>query len=156
MSTAHSHENMVPAAAVRLAVGFVIATLLLVIAVRADWLPQTRSASELRTSAGVRPVAERMLRFADVKGAVQVTDAGTGTIVANFGQEGSGFIRGVMRGLARERRMHGLGAEAPFQLTRFADGQLSLTDLATGRVIELNGFGSTNVGTFAQLLEPRP
>ena len=156
MSAAHSHENMVPAAAVRLAVGLVVATLLLVVAVRADWLPRTQSASQVRASAGIMPVAERLLRFADMNGAVVVTDARSKTVVARFEQEGSGFIRGVMRGLARERRMHGLGAEAPFRLTRFADGQLSLTDTATGRVIELNGFGHTNVATFAQLLGERP
>lgn len=156
MSGSHSHANMVPQGAVRLAAGLVVASLLLVAAVRADWLPASRSASELRTSEGIRPAAERLLRFADVNGAVVVTNAQTGAVVANFGQEGSGFIRGVMRGLARERRMHGHGAEAPFRLTRFVDGQLSLTDMATGRVIELNGFGHTNVAAFAGLLEARP
>jgi putative photosynthetic complex assembly protein len=156
MSAAHSHENMVPAAAVKLAAGFVIGTLLLVTAVRFEWLPQTPSASELRTSAGVQPVAERLLRFADVNGAVVVTNARTGETVASFGQQGSGFIRGVMRGLARERRMHGHGPQAPFRLTRYADGQLSLIDMATGRIIELNGFGHTNVAAFNRLLEARP
>lgn len=155
MSASHNHENMVPPAAVRLAAGFVLATLLLVIAVRVDLLPQTRSAGEMRVSAGIPPVAERMLRFSDVNGAVVVTDARSGATLASFGQEGSGFVRGVMRGLARERRMHGLGAEAPFRLTRYADGQLSLTDIATARVIELNGFGHTNVAAFARLLEAR-
>jgi len=96
-----------------------------------------------------------MLRFADVDGAVVVTNAQNGATVASFGQEGSGFIRGVMRGLARERRMHGHGPQAPFRLTRYVDGQLSLTDMATGRVIELNGFGHTNVAAFNGLLEAR-
>ena len=84
-----------------------------------------------------------------------VTDARTGAKVASFGQEGSGFIRGVMRGLARERRMHGHGAQAPFRLTRYVDDQLSLVDMATGRIIELNGFGHTNVAAFNRLLEAR-
>ena len=65
-------------------------------------------------------------------------------------------IRGLMRGLARERRMHGIGAEPPFRLTRYTDTQLTLTDTATGRVIELSGFGATNTATFAALLEARP
>ena len=155
MSAGHSHANMVPQGAVRLAAGFVVASVLLVAAVRADWLPESRTAAELRTSAGIQPAAERMLRFADVNGAVVVTNAQSGATVASFGQEGSGFIRGVMRGLARERRMHGHGPQAPFRLTRYVDGQLSLTDMATGRVIELNGFGHTNVAAFNRLLETR-
>jgi putative photosynthetic complex assembly protein len=156
MSHAHAHENMVPAGAVRLAVGFVGATLLLVLAVRADWLAPSPTAAQQREAAQLRPVAERLLAFADVNGAVQVTDARTGATVARFGQEGSGFIRGVMRGLARERRMHRIGAQPPFRLTLYPDTQLVLTDTATGRVIELNGFGATNRQAFASLLEARP
>ena len=33
-----------------------------------------------------------------------------------------------MRGLARERRMHGFDATRPFRLTLYADGELALTD----------------------------
>lgn len=155
MSTAHRHDNLIPPGAVRLASGLVVGTLLLVAGVRADWLPASSSPVAQRAAARVQPVAERHLRFADVNGQVVVTDARTGDQVAALGQEGSGFIRGVMRGLARERRMYGLGAEKPFRLTLYADTQLVLTDLATGRVIELTGFGGTNRQAFARLLEAR-
>ena len=47
-----------------------------------------------------------------------------------------------MRGLARERRSHGFGNDAPFTLTAWRDGELSLTDTATGRSIELTAFGA--------------
>lgn len=156
MSHAHSHDNMIPPGAVRLAAGLCIAVLLLVMAVRGNLLPSAPTAAELRDKAQLQPVAERTLRFADVAGAVQVTDARTGATVASFGQEGSGFIRGVMRGLARERRMHGVGAEPPFRLALYPDTELVLTDTATGRVIELSGFGTTNRAAFASLLERRP
>ena len=53
----------------------------------------------------------------------------------------TGFIRGVMRGLARERRMRGIGDAPPFNLSLWRDGELSLTDSATGRSIELTAFG---------------
>jgi putative photosynthetic complex assembly protein len=59
----------------------------------------------------------------------------------------------VLRGLARERRQHGIGAEPPFRLTLWANGALSLVDTATGRVIELDGFGQTNRAAFARLLK---
>lgn len=64
----------------------------------------------------------------------------------------NGFIRSVMRGLARERRQQGVGAEAPFRLTRWSDGRLSLEDETTGRRVELNAFGPTNAGAFAAFL----
>lgn len=156
MSHAHSHANMVPSGAVALATGVVAASVLLVVAVRADWLPASQSPVEKRAAAQLQPVTERLLRFADVGGNVQVTDARTGAVVGSFGQEGSGFIRGVMRGLARERRMYRVGAEPPFRLALYPDTQLVLTDTATGRVIELGGFGATNRAAFAQLLEARP
>jgi len=64
----------------------------------------------------------------------------------------NGFVRSVLRGLARERRARGVGSEPPFRLTRWADGRLTLDDPATGRTIELAAFGPTNAGAFAPLL----
>jgi putative photosynthetic complex assembly protein len=65
-----------------------------------------------------------------------------------------GFLRGVLRGFARDRKLRGLGEEAaPFALTRWADGRLSVTDPATGRYVDLGAFGPDNWKAFAQLLE---
>jgi len=64
------------------------------------------------------------------------------------------FIRGVLRGLARERRQHGLGREVPFRLAAWANGRLSLEDTATGRIIALESFGPTNAAEFRRLLSP--
>jgi putative photosynthetic complex assembly protein len=64
-----------------------------------------------------------------------------------------GFIRGVMRSMARERRMYHVGEEPAFRLTRWADTRLSLTDLATGRNVELTAFGPTNTEAFGKLLD---
>lgn len=149
----HSHDNMAPPGALALAGALVGLSLLLVLGVRFDWLAPSPTAASLRSDAGVAPVAERLLRFSDRSdGAVVVEDAVSATTVAVIGREGSGFIRGVMRGLARERRMHGAGQQPPFRLTAWNDGALSLVDTATGRVIELNGFGPTNRAAFARLL----
>ena len=57
-----------------------------------------------------------------------------------------------MRGLVRDRKRQDLGAEAPFRLTRWADGRLSLQDEATGRSIDLGAFGPTNAAVFAHLM----
>ncbi len=64
----------------------------------------------------------------------------------------NGFLRGVLRGMVRERRSSDIGAQVPFVLTRWADGRLSITDPAIGRQINLEVFGPTNSSVFAQLL----
>lgn len=151
----HSHENMVPTAAIAFAGALVLASFTLVASVRSNILPAAPTQSELRQVKGVKPVRERMLHFADTPdGFVLVTDATTGEQVAKIGQEGSGFIRGVMRGLARERRMHKLDGRVPFKLTLHQDTSLTLVDPTTGRTLELNGFGHTNRAAFLKLIVP--
>jgi putative photosynthetic complex assembly protein len=98
-------------------------------------------------------VENRQLRFQDMNdGSIQVTDARTGLVAATVEPGTNGFIRGTLRGLARERKRRGIGIEPPFTLTRWADGRLSLEDPTTGRVIALDAFGPTNGEAFAQLL----
>jgi putative photosynthetic complex assembly protein len=98
-------------------------------------------------------VAEIDLKFEDrADGAVAVYDADDGRVVGVVAPGTGGFVRGVMRGLARERRLSGIGDEPPFRLQRRADGRLTLEDTATGRDIELDAFGPTNVQAFASLL----
>jgi putative photosynthetic complex assembly protein len=98
-------------------------------------------------------VVVRELRFEDRSdGSIAVFDGKTGAEVdAVTGQ--AGFIRGTLRGLARERRARGLGPEQPFQLIGRADGRLTLSDPATGRTVDLESFGPVNAGVFAQMLD---
>jgi putative photosynthetic complex assembly protein len=98
-------------------------------------------------------VVVRELRFEDRSdGSIAVFDGKTGAKVdAVTGQ--AGFIRGTLRGLARERRARGLGSEQPFQLIGRADGRLTLSDPATGRTVDLESFGPVNAGVFAQMLD---
>lgn len=99
----------------------------------------------------------RDLRFEDrADGAVVVRDAADGAVVAVFGAGEGGFVRGVLRGLARERRSHHVGPEPPFRLLRSDSGQLFLEDPQTGRRIGLDAFGPANAGAFARLLEAGP
>lgn len=93
------------------------------------------------------------LRFVDRQdGAVEVYRAESGERVAVVEPGTGGFIRGVMRGLVRERRLSGEVTRAPFMLRRWADGRLTLEDPQTGRVIDLGAFGVTNAGAFAKLM----
>jgi putative photosynthetic complex assembly protein len=99
------------------------------------------------------PVESRDLRFADrTDGAVVITEAETGRVVDVASPGTNGFLRSTMRGLARDRKRQDLGTEAPFRLTRWADGRLSLQDEATGRSIDLGAFGPTNAAVFAHLM----
>ena len=104
-----------------------------------------------------RPAAEaaaiRDLRFKDrADGAVTVHEASDDRLVAVLPPGGDGFIRGAMRGLARERRQKEVGPEPPFRLTRWDNGRLSLEDTGTGRRVDLEAFGPTNAQAFGRLL----
>jgi putative photosynthetic complex assembly protein len=67
-----------------------------------------------------------------------------------FRQSEGNFVRGTMRGLARERKRSGIGATPPFILSSRADGRLTLEDPQTGRHVDLEAFGQANAGVFAR------
>lgn len=100
--------------------------------------------------------AMRDLVFSDrADGAVTVRDAAGGP-VAVLPPGTNGFIRGALRGLARERwRGEFGGPETPFRVIDWTDGRLTLEDRATGRLIDLRAFGATNAAAFERLLTAR-
>jgi putative photosynthetic complex assembly protein len=103
--------------------------------------------------APVLPAESVELRFEDqTDGSVLVSEVTTGNTIAVLGPGTNGFVRGVLRGFARERRQYEIGKEPPFRLTRWDGGGLSLEDPQTGRTVELQAFGQTNYDAFAQLL----
>jgi putative photosynthetic complex assembly protein len=107
--------------------------------------PATAEASD------AQPVAYADMRFADMDdGGVRVTvlDDGERIIPPATG----GFVRGVLRGLVRDRRARGLGSEQPFRVTEWSDGKVTIQDLATARVIKLDAFGQTNRQAFLDLM----
>ncbi|HSN71679.1 MAG TPA: photosynthetic complex assembly protein PuhC [Steroidobacteraceae bacterium] len=100
-----------------------------------------------------RLVELRDVHFADRDdGAVVVHTDDRAAPIAVLAPGTNGFARGVLRGLARERRRSDIGMEPAFQLARWSDGRLTLEDPTTGRSIELGAFGPTNAGVFAELL----
>jgi putative photosynthetic complex assembly protein len=69
--------------------------------------------------------------------------------------ETGGFVRGVLRSLVRRRMQLGLGREAGgFDLNRLSDGQITLSDPATGEIVDLGAFGPTNQAAFAAIMSP--
>jgi len=99
------------------------------------------------------PRIERQFRAADRSdGAVVLTDARTGREALVLAPGEDGFMRGTLRGLARDRHLGGIGPEAPFRLVAWSDGRMTLDDTATGRRLDLLAFGQTQAEAFARLL----
>jgi putative photosynthetic complex assembly protein len=143
------HEPVVPRAGVFAAAALVLFALAAVTTVRLTGVGGAHMALPAA-------VESRDLRFEDgQKGAVLVFDAGDHQLVDTLAPGSNGFIRVVMRGLARERRLGNIGAQPPFRLTRYAGGQITLTDTSTGKQIDLGAFGSTNTEAFARLMHLR-
>ena len=157
MSNTHSHADMLPRGTLVIAGALVVFALTATTIVRVAHIPPSASPALMRQAEHIAPVRSRLLRFTDrADGAVVIEDVGHGVIasVIEPGQQ-TGFIRGVMRGLARDRHARGIGSRTPFDLTLYRDGELSLTDTATGRSIELTAFGSANRASFAALLDSK-
>lgn len=99
-------------------------------------------------------VAEsRALRFEDRADGAVLVFAPDGSPVTTLEPGGDGFVRGVLRGLARTRKLMGIGPEPAFELIRWTDGRLSLIDPATGKRVELAAFGATNEQAFARFMQ---
>jgi putative photosynthetic complex assembly protein len=93
------------------------------------------------------------LRFEDQAGGrVLVIDAADEAVVATLEPGADGFIRSVLRGLVRERRLTDRGGRSAFRLERMANGGLRLGDPATGREVHLAAFGPSNVAAFERLM----
>ncbi len=144
----HGHPSPLPRGLLYAMATLVLASLIGVTAVRL-------SGVEVRApDAGT--VVSRSLHFKDgTDGSVIAIDATTGQEVLRDNAEG-GFLRGALRVMSRERRMRGLGPDAPFELLGRADGRLTLLDTATNVRIEVESFGPTNAAAFARLLTVAP
>lgn len=155
MSLVHSHQDEPFPKRALVGAGLVVGmTLLLTGGVSLGLIAKPQNAQQVRVAEGLKPLTSRQFTFADQPGgALLIGDAATGqtaTVIAPG--ENSGFIRGVLRGMMRERKMSGIGIEAPFTLTHWEDQRLSLEDTSTGRVIELGSFGPDNRKAFMTLL----
>lgn len=98
-------------------------------------------------------VTIRELRFVDrPDGLVAVLEPTDGRELEILPAGTNGFLRGVLRGLARDRKLAGFDDGPPFRLIRWSDGRLSLDDPTTGRRVDLGAFGQGNAQAFARLV----
>jgi putative photosynthetic complex assembly protein len=80
-----------------------------------------------------------------------VISADSGVMITQVSGQ-AGFIRGILRAMARERRMRQVTSDDPFELISRTDGRLTLIDLATQNRIDLESFGRDNAAEFLAFL----
>jgi putative photosynthetic complex assembly protein len=99
-----------------------------------------------------QPYQTLLLHFVDQDdGGIVISDASNGAVVTTIAPGTNGFLRSTMRGFAHARARGNIGPEAPFTLTRWSDGTLSLSDDKTGRRVDLDAFGPNQSDVFARL-----
>ncbi|WP_164155559.1 photosynthetic complex assembly protein PuhC [Sandarakinorhabdus rubra] len=155
MSGEFTNERF-PVTALYAAGALIAVSILTVGSIRVGLLPAPETAPQSRERRHVPIAVARDFRFEDrADGALLVTDVAANKLVFLYPPgANTGFIRGVMRGLMRERRLHEVARTGPVTVAQWADGALTLEDKTTGRIIELGSFGQTNRAAFAQLLVP--
>ena len=142
MSAPENKDFLSPVAKVLIAARMSIILLLVFI--------NSRDLSKVREP-DASPAQVLQLRFEDrPDGSIAVIDYKTGKQI-DVVQGEAGFVRGTLRGLAQERKRRGLDSGPPFELIYRADGRLTLSDTATGRLVDLESFGPTNASTFFKL-----
>ena len=142
MSTLESKDFLSPVAKVLIAA--LMSIILLLVFINSRDLSKVREPDAL-------PAQVLQLRFEDrPDGSIAVIDYKTGKQI-DVVQGEAGFVRGTLRGLAQERKRRGLDSGPPFELIYRADGRLTLSDTATGRLVDLESFGPTNASTFFKL-----
>ena len=149
MSTAQplNRGMRIPKSLALIAVGGLAALILFV----ADYV----DSGKLTREADALAVITKQLRFEDRSdGSIAVISAPDGRVVKVIEGE-AGFVRGILRAMARERRIKEVNQTIPFELIARADGRLTLLDPATGNRIDLESFGKDNVIEFAVLLKPQ-
>jgi putative photosynthetic complex assembly protein len=86
-------------------------------------------------------------------GTLNIRDVTLGQTLQTLTAKSDGFIKVVLRDLTQQRAMVGADASAPYKLSQHSDGQLTLEDYATKRIITLTAFGKVNTQVFGNLLK---
>ncbi len=143
--TNHIHTQKVPRA-------FLLGAALLIAGTVS--LAASARASRLAEPAVVQAPRESIeIRFEDRQdGTLAVLAANDGRQISAVAPGTNGFIRGVVRGMFRSRKLEAIGRESTFVLMREAEGRLTLTDPTTNRRVDLDSFGPTNSAAFGNIL----
>lgn len=102
-------------------------------------------------SVGVPVISYHDLRFEDRPDGTIIATLADGRPLGTLSVQEAGFTRGVMRGFARSRQQARKDPDAPYRLSRLADGRFIMEDPGTPMRIELDVFGTANAATLARL-----
>jgi len=127
---------------------FIVASLAIIVMLVGSYVQSGRQEPQ----ADAQVIAKKTLYFRDLpSGAVGVISADNGQMIAQVEGQ-AGFVRGILRALARDRRMRQISSDDAFELVSRSDGRLTLIDLATHSRIDLESFGKDNAAEFAAFL----
>ena len=141
----HYHPQTVPRAAIIGAAILMAATVAFAAVARSERLEHPEPQSV--------PVESVEVSFEDEPdGALSMTDPTSGHELTRLAPRSNNFVRGVLRGMYRTRKLESVDHGAAFRLSRSSNGRLSLDDPSTGRRVELDSFGPTNSAAFEALL----
>jgi putative photosynthetic complex assembly protein len=144
----HHHTQTVPWGALIGAGTMIVFSIVLAVSAR-----NARLAEQASAGPPPAPIESIEVRFEDrPNGAIAMLDAESGREVSEVAPGTNNFIRGVLRGMFRGRKLESLGHDGRFRLAREADGRLTLDDPQIGRHVDLDSFGPTNSAAFAKLL----
>jgi putative photosynthetic complex assembly protein len=142
----HIHTQTVPRPALFGAAFLIVGSMALAASARSAHLAEQKA-----PMAAPSQVIE--VRFEDrADGTLVVLDAETGREIRTVAPGTNHFVRGVLRGMFRGRKLESLGKEPGFRLAHEADGRTTLEDPQTGRHVDLDSFGPTNAAVFADIL----
>ena len=128
---------------------FIASSLAVVVLVVANYV----QSGKLEHQADAEVIAKTTLHFRDLpSGAVGVISAENGQMIAQV-QGQAGFVRGILRALARDRRIRQISSDDAFELVSHSDGRLTFRDLATNNRIDLESYGKDNAAEFAVFLK---
>jgi len=86
-------------------------------------------------------------------GTVTVRRAEDGAVVTVLPEKESGFLRGMMRSLGRQRDVANVAKDAPYRISLWPDGSLSFDDPSTGESIAVRAFGPDNLQQLSDLMK---
>lgn len=141
------HDITPPKPALKVAVAMVVLTFTLAILATRFGVGKAADVYE-------NPVAQRALSFEDAEdGGILVKDGDSGELALTLPSGTNGFLRGALRAMADRRRRAEKPYDAPFVLTAWQDGRVTIEDPLTGERVAVSSFGPTQVKGFVALLD---
>ncbi len=84
--------------------------------------------------------------------AVALRSVETGQIIVGFDKGHGGFLRGAIRAFGLKRNQMKIAPAAPFVVTRWESGRITLNDPATNHQVPVDAFGPMVTKMFAPLV----